>query len=152
MAQETIRLAEPADLSKVTGLYRDMLDEEAPPREALEKSWNQIMGSDGTLLFLLEIDGRPASTCMLAIIPNLTRGARPFGVIENVVTAGDLRGRGYGGRIVRHAVETAWQRGCYKVMLLTGRKDEKVYRLYEGAGLRRDIKQAFAAYAEDMSK
>ena len=152
MPQEIIRLAETSDLLKISGLYHDILEEEAPPREALEKSWNEIAGSDRTLLFLLEVDGRPASTCMLAIIPNLTRGARPFGVIENVVTAMELRGRGYGGRMVRHAVDTAWRRGCYKVMLLTGRKDEKVYRLYEGAGLRRDIKQAFAAYAEDIRK
>ena len=34
---------------------------------------------------------------------------------------------------------------CYKVMLLTGRKDESTFRFYESAGFDRNAKQAFVA-------
>ena len=37
----------------------------------------------------------------------------------------------------------AWSRNCYKVMLLTGRKNEATYRFYESAGFDRHAKQAF---------
>jgi len=39
----------------------------------------------------------------------------------------------------------AWVEGCYKVMLLTGRKDEAISRFYESAGFDRPAKQAFVA-------
>ena len=71
---------------------------------------------------------------------------------ENVVTAAVLRGMGYGGWVLRHAVERAWELGCYKVMLMTGRRDERVHRFYEKAGFRRDLKQGFAQYAEGFDK
>jgi hypothetical protein len=43
------------------------------------------------------------------------------------------------------ALKHAWDRNCYKVMLLTGRKNEGIYRFYESAGFDRHAKQAFLA-------
>lgn len=47
------------------------------------------------------------------------------------------RVRGYGGQLVRHALAAAWERGCYKVMLMTGSTDPATLRFYEGAGFER---------------
>jgi hypothetical protein len=44
-------------------------------------------------------------------------------------------------------LDFAWSQGCYKVMLMTGRKDEATFRFYESAGFSRDGKQAFIAKA-----
>jgi hypothetical protein len=41
----------------------------------------------------------------------------------------------------------AWAAGCYKVMLMTGRKDEATFSFYGAAGFARDLKQAFIAKA-----
>ncbi|WP_353888111.1 hypothetical protein [uncultured Acidovorax sp.] len=46
---------------------------------------------------------------------------------------------------MRHALAHAWQARCYKVMLMTGRKDEKTLRFYEQSGFERHGKQAFVA-------
>jgi hypothetical protein len=48
-------------------------------------------------------------------------------------------------RSFRAALIDAWDRNCCKVMLLTGRKNEGVYRFYESAGFDRHAKQAFLA-------
>lgn len=73
------------------------------------------------------------------------RSCRPYGVIENVVTHAGHRRRGYAKAILRAALADAWTAQCYKVMLLTGRKDEGTFRLYESAGFYRNAKQAFVA-------
>ncbi|MBB4014957.1 hypothetical protein GGR36_004325, partial [Niveibacterium umoris] len=38
-----------------------------------------------------------------------------------------------------------WAVGCYKVMLLTGRKDSNTLRFYQSAGFSSDDKQGFIA-------
>lgn len=74
------------------------------------------------------------SSCTLAIVHNLSRGGRSFGVIENVVTHADYRRLGLGGRVLAHALDVAWQADRYKVLLATGSKRETTLRFYEGAG------------------
>lgn len=93
-----------------------------------------------------EADDRLISTCVLVIVPNLTRGARPYGLIENVVTHPSYRGRGIGTRLLQHALDSAWRRNCYKVMLLTGSRREETLRFYELAGFQRNVKTGFVAY------
>jgi len=50
------------------------------------------------------------ASCALAIIANLTRGARPYAVIENVVTHESYRRRGLGTAVLHHAVDLARSR------------------------------------------
>jgi len=77
------------------------------------------------------------------IIPNLTRGCRPYGLIENVVTDENHRGKGYGKAVVGAALSHAWSAHCYKVMLMTSRQDEGTALFYESAGFDRHEKKAF---------
>ena len=85
------------------------------------------------------------STCTLILVPNLTRGGRPYGLIENVVTHPDYRRRGLGTSVLKRALQAAWERNCYKVMLLTGSKNEATLRFYEKAGFARGVKTGFVA-------
>jgi GNAT superfamily N-acetyltransferase len=78
------------------------------------------------------------------VIPNLTRGARPYGLIENVVTHQEYRGHGYGKALLAKALEFGWSQHCYKVMLMTGRKDA-THHFYESAGFESQSKKAFVA-------
>ena len=45
--------------------------------------------------FGLYMDGGLVASCTLTLTPNLTRGCRPYGVIENVVTDVGFRKRGF---------------------------------------------------------
>ncbi len=89
--------------------------------------------------------GDLVASCTIMVIPNLTRGCRPYGLIENVVTHADHQKQGWGKAVLARALDFAWQQNCYKVMLTTGRKDDATLQFYEGAGFDRHDKQAFVA-------
>jgi GNAT superfamily N-acetyltransferase len=80
------------------------------------------------------------------LIPNLTRNLKPYGVIENVVTAPEFRRNGGATKVLLCALEEAWLEGCYKLMLSSGSKQEGTLRLYESAGFQRGVKTGFVAY------
>lgn len=142
-----IREAEKEDLDAVLSLYTHMHDtDEIAGEQALNKAWQEILASPWMHCFILEYEGMLVSTCVLAIIPNLTRGARPYGLIENVVTRREMRNKGFGTALLTHVLRYAWQQDCYKVMLLTGRKEQNVIRLYEKAGFVRGVKEGLLAY------
>jgi GNAT superfamily N-acetyltransferase len=127
-------------------LYRQLHFADSPAEpEALQRAWSELLADPKIHLLLAWSDGRAAATCVLVLIPNLTRGARPYGLIENVVTHPDLQRRGIGTRLLRRALELAWERDCYKVMLLTSRKDPGLFQFYEQAGFVRGEKTGFVA-------
>ena len=56
---------------------------------------------------------------------------RPYAFIENVVTHGDYRGRGYATACLDYARQIAKDNNCYKMMLLTGSKKESTLHFFE---------------------
>ena len=135
------------DLDELLGLYYHMhdVDDSLPERNIVEEIWQEIQENSHFKYFGTFINQKLVSSCTLSVIPNLTRGCRPYAVLENVVTHRDYRRRGYASNILKHALNYAWREQCYKVMLLTGRKTEEVYRFYESVGFDRNAKQAFLA-------
>ena len=131
----SIRAALPSDLEGLAALYPHLnpSDEEISLDLAASRlaAIKQIPGS-AVLLGLLGDD--LVASCTLIVIPNLTRGGKPYALIENVVTDARHRGQGYGTRILHAAAKAAWEAGCYKVMLLTGSKQPSTLKFYESAG------------------
>lgn len=105
----------------------------------------RILESPGLQLFVLEADGAVVATAYLNVIPNLTRSASPYGVIENVVVEESLRGAGLGRRVMAGALRAAWDSGCYKVMLMTGSRDPATHAFYRACGFSPDAKTAYLA-------
>jgi GNAT superfamily N-acetyltransferase len=79
------------------------------------------------------------------VIPNITRDAAPYAVIENVVVDERLRGTGLGKEIMRATLDAAWSAGCYKAMLMTGSRRESTLGFYRACGFSQDAKTAFLA-------
>ena len=141
-----IRSLESHELKALLALYAHLhaVDDPLPGPEQVEAVWQEILSNPRLSYWGVWEGPALVASCTLAIIPNLTRACRPYGVIENVVTHADHRRQGHGQKLLSQALAQAWTAGCYKVMLLTGR-DESTCRFYESAGFDRRGKQAFVA-------
>jgi GNAT superfamily N-acetyltransferase len=144
-----IRRASLTDLPALLQLYQFLNPTDPvlnPQQQHVHAQWSAILDDPRLRYFVAEVNGTPASTCTLTLIPNFTRGMRPYGVIENVVTAPEFRKQGIGTSVLKTALRDAWAEGCYKVMLLTGSKREETLRFYEQAGFQRGVKTGFVAH------
>lgn len=140
-----IRCATKHDLAGILDLYQYLNPDD--PRlvidEKLTDHWNEICLDPYLMYFVAVEEGKMVATCNLSVIKNLTRSARPYGLIENVVTSPAYRRQGYGTAVLNKALSAARDRDCYKVMLMTGRKEESTLNFYEKAGFHRGEKTGF---------
>ena len=139
-----VREAAARDLEALLALYLHLHETGIPEdRERLRQVWAQIEADPGHHILVAEQGGQIVSACACVIVPNLTRNLRPYALIENVVTRADFRRRGFASACLARAVNLARAAGCYKVMLLTGAKDEATLHFYRRAGFDSGDKTAF---------
>ena len=139
-----IREANSKDLSQILELYLHLHEAAVPEQtEHLHCAWEQIVADENHHLIVCEEDGKIVSSCVCVIIPNLTRGVRPYAFVENVVTHADYRGKGYATDCLNNARELAQKENCYKMMLLTGSKSPETMAFYRNAGYNSTDKTAF---------
>jgi ribosomal protein S18 acetylase RimI-like enzyme len=144
MKEVIIRRAAAHDLPEVLNLYRHLHPHDAQLEPAsAERVWSSLLKSSSMTVIVAQAAEQLLSSCTLAIVPNLSRGGRSYGVIENVVTHADHRKLGLGRRVLAHALDIASQADCYKIHLATGSKRETTLRFYEGAGFQRGGKTYF---------
>ena len=142
-----IREAESADFERVMELYQQLHPNDPMVDDGSDRrTYDEILATPNLHLFVLEDEnGIINATCYLNFIPNITRQVSPYCVIENVVTELSLRNQGFGKQVIAHALQFAWDRGCYKVMLQTGSRRESTHNFYKSCGFSADDKFAFVA-------
>lgn len=132
------------ELNKLLELYLHLHEEIIPEMTGhLANTWNTIMHDKNHHVIVKEIDGEIVSSCVCVIIPNLTRNIRPYAFVENVVTHSDYRKKGYATECLNYAKTIAENANCYKIMLLTGSKNDKTLNFYTNAGYNSTDKTAF---------
>jgi GNAT superfamily N-acetyltransferase len=147
-----VREGRKEDLNELLELYIFLHEDSIPEQsEHLTNVWDMIIEDPNHHLIVNEIEGKLVSSCVCVIIPNLTRSVRPYAFVENVVTHGDYRGKGYATQCLNYAKRIAEKENCYKMMLLTGSKKPETLRFYENAGYNSSDKTAFIQWI-DMEK
>ncbi len=109
----------------------------------LMELWKRIINDKDHHIIVAEEDGKLVSSCVCVIIPNLTHNQRPYAFVENVITDEAHRGKGLATKCLNYAKEIAIKENCYKMMLLTGSKQESTLNLYRHAGYNSEDKTAF---------
>ncbi|WP_255989321.1 GNAT family N-acetyltransferase [Chitinolyticbacter albus] len=143
-----VRLATAADLPAVLDLMAALNpDDPALEPDVAHETWARLLAQPGVSVWLAEADGVPVASCTLIIVPNLTRGARAYALIENVVTLSSHRRQGHARAVLDAALAHAWQARSYKVMLSTSARDPGVVDFYRRCGFRDGIKTGFVATA-----
>jgi len=133
----TIRLASEGDVPVLLALFAELHpDDPAPSAQAAASAWQAIEGQSGRTVLLAESDGAVVGTVDCATLPNLTRGARSFMLVENVVVAAGHRRSGVGAALMEAALALARQAHCYKVQLLSRASREAAHAFYESLGFR----------------
>ena len=139
-----VREIRESELNDLLELYLNLHEDSVPQMsENLQNTWDSIVSDINHHIIVNEVDGKIVSSCVCVIIPNLTRGVRPYAFVENVVTHADYRGHGYASQCLNYAKSIAQANNCYKMMLLTGSKQESTLKFYEAAGYNSSDKTAF---------
>ena len=141
-----IRKAKATDAEDLKVLYFEYLTQYPPKEEQNMTQWAELLSrlekDDHMYLLVAEEDGKAVSSVQMAIIESLTHNVRPFAVIENVVTHGDYRNRGYASALLQRASEIAKDKNCYKVFLKTGSNKESTLNFYRNNGFEIDAKHS----------
>lgn len=132
------------DLDGLLQLYTQLHDNPIPEKTAgLSELWEKILADPNHHIIVAEEDGKIVSSCVCVIIPNLTHEQRPYAFVENVVTDKKYRKRGLATACLDYAKKIAEDENCYKLMLLTGSKEESTLNFYRQAGYNSKDKTAF---------
>ena len=132
------------DFDGLMTLYMQLHGNPFPKRtDEIMTKWRKVLDDPDHHIIVAEEDGKIVSSCVCVIITNLTHGQQPYAFVENVVTDAAYRKRGLATACLDFAKEIAERENCYKMMLLTGSKEESTLRFYERAGYNRNDKTAF---------
>ena len=137
------------EFGELLELYLHLHEDSVPDfDEHLKNTWKTIVNDPNHHIIVKVVEGRIVSSCVCVVIPNLTRKIRPYAFVENVVTHGDFRGKGYASQCLDFAKDIAKQENCYKMMLLTGSKEESTLNFYSRAGYNSSDKTAFIMWLD----
>lgn len=138
------RRARPGDMDAVLALYRELRPHDPPlPEATAAHLWETVHDGPGSFIFVCEDENSIGATCMLALVDHLASGGRPIGLVEHVITAAPSRRKGMAQACLRLALSDAWQRGCCKVLLLSGAQRTEAHRLYARVGFDGDVERGF---------
>ena len=144
-----IREIKDNDFQQLMELYTHLHEKDIPEKdERVSAVWENILSDKNHHIIVAEAEGKIISSCVCVIIPNLTRNQRPYAFVENVVTHTDYRGKGIATACLNYAREKAKNENCYKLMLLTGSKNENTLNFYRRAGYNSQDKTAFIQWLE----
>lgn len=108
-----------SDFEDALTLYQT-LTRDPVPVSTTSDAFAAVLDHAGTRIMGAEVKGRVVAMATLHLLPNMTSGGRPYGLVENVVTDTNHSGKGIGRAVLQACVEHAKTARAYKLMLLTG--------------------------------
>ena len=145
-----VRQARAQDAEALVALYEELAgspDAGAGDAATIAPALERITEDRARRLLVAEADGRVLGTADVLVADNLTHRAAPWAVVENVVVAATARRLGAGAALMDAVAGFARERGCYKVMLLSGLERPEAHAFYETLGYRHAGK-GFKLYLE----
>ena len=131
------------ELLSLLELYKQLNPEDNIIDEFTAKNiWKRIEAQN-IKYFIAKENGKIIASCYICIIPNLTRGGKSIGFIENVITDIEYKGKGIGKNIMENAIKYAREQNCYKILLQSGNRRTDAHRFYESVGFDGESKRAF---------
>ena len=137
----SIRKATANDIPRIIELYNELeagvtpADEESlASTQDVQATFTKINSMPGHELLIAEEDGTVIGTMVLIIVPNLSHGARPWAIVENMIVDNQYRLRGIGRLLMEYAIDRARKAGCYKIQLLSNKQRHEAHKFYQSLG------------------
>jgi GNAT superfamily N-acetyltransferase len=138
-----IRLAKESDLPRILELYHELSMITTKAEQHLSTSGDdyrrvfaEISGNPRRELLVAEYEGEVVGTVALFIIPNLSHGATPYALVENLVVNHKYRRKGIGKKLMEYTIVRARQEGCHRIELCSSKGRKEAHRLYRSVGFK----------------
>ena len=128
-----IRSAEAGDFEDIFPLFRQLWPNKQLNKEELQAVFLRGVASETDELFCAELNGSVIGFCAYAIVNNLWQEGRISYVYAMVVDE-SCRGRGFGTRLIRAAIERSGQQGLKRMELDSAFHREQAHKFYEKLG------------------
>lgn len=128
------RTARSEDLDSIVRLVALMHDEEPPLAEVAgtyPSVLHEILSQPNRFLLVGGIDEQVTGTADMVVVQNLSRGGRPWAVVENVVVDPAYRRRGIARMLMLVLIRIAVERDCYKMQLVSAERRDEAHALYK---------------------
>jgi ribosomal protein S18 acetylase RimI-like enzyme len=143
-----IRKVQEGDLEGLLSLYTQLHKHDFVTEidDTVFSIWQTILNTPYHHVLVAEEDGKLLATCSVTVIPNLTRGAKSYALIENVATDKNHRNRGLAKACLDRAEQIALEAGCFKLTLTTRPANQAAKTLYTKLGYKDDLRQAYVKW------
>ena len=131
-----IRRAREADLPVITRMLTELGSEPQIPEDRALALYRRIRRHPGYHIHLATVDGEPAGTFSLFVIPTLLHDGACEALVDGVVVTSRYRNRGIGKMMMDAAMGIAAQAGCYKLALSSNLRRKDAHRFYLDLGFR----------------
>ena len=149
LAPCVVRRAAAGDAQAIENLYRELVSD--PLICVLPAQVAALADSPTSFLFVAEVEGAACATVLLTLCPDVMYQTQPFGVIENLVVAQVMRGRGIGRLMLEHVERLAIDQRCTKLMLLSSSARHEAHAFFRRCGFASETKQAFVKYRRQFA-
>lgn len=133
----TVHDADEADLPAVYTLLAELIAAMEDPGdfdlERAAENCRALLGREGHHLLVARLDGVPCGLIHLTVRQSLLH-ARPSGLIDELVVARTVRGRGVGRLLIQAAVDRCRELGCSEVEVSTERSNWRARAFYRACG------------------
>ena len=136
-----VRAAADGDIPRILELYQELVittsQVELKPSVSIDdyqRVFTEIQDMPGYEFLVVEDDGAVAGTMVLLIVPNLSHGALPWALVENMVVDPRYRRQGLGRLLMDYAITRAREAGCYKITLSSNKKRPEAHQFYRSSG------------------
>lgn len=147
-----VRTATADDIPRIVELYRELVittsqieQGRSPSLDDCRRIFGEICAVPGHELLVVEYEGAVVGTMVFLIVPNLSHGASPWALVENMVIDHRYRGQGLGRLLIDYAIDRAKEAGCYKLTLSSNKKRRDAHRFYRSMGFE-DSAHGFRMY------
>jgi GNAT superfamily N-acetyltransferase len=131
------------ELPSLLELYKQLNpNDNAVDEISVKNIWENIKHQN-IKYFVAKENGIIIASCYICVMPNLTRGGKLIGFIENVITDINYRKKGIGKKVMENAINYAREQNCYKVILQSGNKRTDAHGFYESMGFDGESKKGY---------